>query len=391
MGPFSLCLCGRREPGPRVRTDPAHAMLGEQLRASASPRRSAMCPTGPAEGSGPRGLSTHRVESLSEAAQGTSGPSAPQTCVCPSRQLGLIPDVSGAARVAGLRRARGPGPHPPLAHRGRAGPLLQPAAAAPRLRPRASPLGRRTESRPAAQSSRGRGCRAAPWRRAAVRGQGLAPWDWGARRPARPLGGEGAAGCPPPKRCSVARPPREQPGPSLSSGPEPGKQGGGQRPRGRGRGGGAEATARPATLPTEHGQGTDLRVSLQGAPAVTTLRVRLGTVGTPGPSALNRRPEVDWPVLASEGPAVGEGFRAAARALGARPRTRLWMGRGTGDVRRARQPGAGTECPCRTCSSATVPAPAGHAPVPRSSTRVPGHRSAPARAAATRGLRPPPL
>lgn len=328
MGPFSLCLCGRREPGPRVRTDPAHAMLEEQLRASASPRRSAMCPTGPAEGSGPRGLSTHRVESLSEAAQGASGPLGPADLRVPFQAAG--PDsrrVWCRARCRAAPGAGSRGPRPtPQAHRGRAGPLLQPAAAAPRLRPRASPLGRRTESRPAAPSSRGWGCRAAPWRRAAVRGQGLAPWDWGARRPARPLGGEGAAGCPPPKRCSVARPPREQPGPSLSSGPEPGKQGGGQRPRGRGRGGGAEATARPATLPTEHGQGTDLRVSLQGAPAVTTLRVRLGAVGTPGPSALNRRPEVDWPVLASEGPAVGEGFRAAARALGARPRTRLWMG-----------------------------------------------------------------
>lgn len=172
MGRFSLCLCGRREPGLRVRTDPAHAMLEEQLRASASPRRSAMCPTGPAEGSGPRGLSTHRVESLSEAAQGASGPLGPADLRVPFQAAG--PDSRRVWCCARCRAAPGAGSRgpPPQAHRGRARPLLQPAAAAPQLRPRASPLGRRAESRPAAPSSRGRGRRAAPWRRTAVRGAG---------------------------------------------------------------------------------------------------------------------------------------------------------------------------------------------------------------------------
>lgn len=118
MGPFSLCLCGRREPGPRVRTDPAHAMLEEQLRASASPRRSAMCPTGPAEGSGPRGLSTHRVESLSEAAQGASGPLGPADLRVPFQAAG--PDSRRVWCRARCRAAPGAGsraPPPPGSQR----------------------------------------------------------------------------------------------------------------------------------------------------------------------------------------------------------------------------------------------------------------------------------
>lgn len=248
MGRFSLCLCGRREPGLRVRTDPAHAMLEEQLRASASPQRSAMCPTGPAEGSGPRGLSTHRVESLSEAAQGASGPLGPADLRVPFQAAG--PDsrrVWCRARCRAAPGAGSRGPRPPP-RRTEAGPghcfsrRQLPPGSAHEPRRWGGEQSRGQLRRPPG----GGGAERPPGGGQRCGGQGLAPWDWGARRPARPLGGEGAAGCPPPKRCSVARPPAG----AARAVPELGARARKARQRAAAEGAGAEATARPATLPT---------------------------------------------------------------------------------------------------------------------------------------------
>lgn len=94
-----------------------------------------------------------------------------------------------------------------------------------------------------------------------------------------------------------------------------------------GRGGGSRGHSEARHCPhPDTDRGTDPRCLCREMPAVTTLCVRLGTVGTPGPSALNQSLQVDWPVSASKGPAVGEGTRASARACWARPRTRLWAG-----------------------------------------------------------------
>lgn len=327
MGPFSLCLCGRREPGPRVRTDPAHAMLEEQLRASASPRRSAMCPTGPAEGSGPRGLSTHRVESLSEAAQGASGPLGPADLRVPFQAAG--PDSRRVWCRARCRAAPGAGsraPPPPGAQRpGQA--TASARGSCPPAPPTSLAAGEENGVEAGCAVLPGAGVPSGPL--AAGSGAGAGPGSMGLGRTASstaPRRG-GGSGVPTAEAVQCG----EAPAGAARAVPELGARARkarrraaaeGAGPRGRGRGHSeAHHTAHPNTdrEPT-------CAVSLQGAPAVTTLRVRLGTVGTPGPSALNRRPEVDWPVLASEGPAVGEGFRAAACALGARPRTRLWMG-----------------------------------------------------------------
>lgn len=257
MGRFSLCLCGRREPGLRVRTDPAHAMLEEQLRASASPRRSAMCPTGPAEGSGPRGLSTHRVESLSEAAQGASGPLGPADLRVPFQAAG--PDsrrvwCCARCRAAPGAGSRGPRPPPGAQRPGQA--TASARGSCPPAPPTSLAAGEESRVEASCAVLPGAGAPSGPL--AADSGAGGRAWLHGTGAHGvqhGPSEGRGQRGAHRQSGAVWRGPPREQPGPSLSSGPEPRKQGSGQWPRGRG----PRPQRGPPHCPPEHGQGTDLR------------------------------------------------------------------------------------------------------------------------------------